>query len=142
MVSSTIVMLQAFFFSSIFAFARAIDDVSCSVFFAPSSLPNAAGLGLYAARDFALGESIGPLSIAIPWIDDGRNRSRLVNDFLWDSAGIGGFGEASSVNLFLPGAPALIQSHTGLENGTSGWHDTHLYLSKTTFFLMHSILFR
>ena len=44
------------------------DDDDCSLYLAPSSIPNV-GLGVYAARDFQLGEWIGSPSIAIPWIN-------------------------------------------------------------------------
>lgn len=40
----------------------------------------------------------------------------MLNDFLFDSAGIGAFGEASNVSLFLPGLPSLVQHHTYLDN--------------------------
>jgi hypothetical protein len=40
----------------------------------------------------------------------------LLQDFLQDAAGIGGFGEALNVSLFLPGLPSLVQSHSSLDN--------------------------
>ena len=139
---SLFVVLLLFFILVVVTDAKTDD---CNLYLAPSSIPNV-GLGVYAARDFELGEWIGDPSIAIPWInhpnnndddndnDDSKsNKNLLLKNFLWDSAGIGGFGEASggtyepsvsseghrtTVSLFLPGIPSLIQTHVALENGT------------------------
>jgi hypothetical protein len=43
----------------------------------------------------------------------------LCSVFARGSADIGGFGEAFSVDLFIPGIASLVNHHSALDNGTS-----------------------
>ncbi|CAJ1970481.1 unnamed protein product [Cylindrotheca closterium] len=114
--------------------ALAAEENLCRVVLAESSIPEA-GLGVYALQDYDLGDPIGPASIAIPWIDNvhifnnnnnnnttitesqhHHHQKSLLNYFLLDAAGIGGFGEAMNVSLFIPGLASLVQHHTYLDN--------------------------
>ena len=102
----------------------------CSLYLAKSTIPNA-GLGVFAAQDFRIGDVIGNPSIGIPVVDflleNDANESTtttttttlggVLNEYLWDASGIGGFGEALDVQLFLPGVASLINHHSALDNG-------------------------
>eukprot|EP00980_Cylindrotheca_fusiformis_P022172 scaffold9072_cov106-Cylindrotheca_fusiformis.AAC.5 len=62
---------------------------------------------------------MGYPSVAIPYIDaepSDADLNSLLNQFLHSADGIGGFGEATNVSLFLPGLPSLVQFHTSLDN--------------------------
>eukprot|EP00539_Tryblionella_compressa_P012070 CAMPEP_0178807154 /NCGR_PEP_ID=MMETSP0745-20121128/16764_1 /TAXON_ID=913974 /ORGANISM="Nitzschia punctata, Strain CCMP561" /LENGTH=1120 /DNA_ID=CAMNT_0020467107 /DNA_START=31 /DNA_END=3391 /DNA_ORIENTATION=- len=104
------------------------NSVSCrDVYLAPSTIPDA-GWGVFAARDFQVGERIGTPSVGIPFLDMSKEEQQRYNtakygalqEYLWEAANIGGFGEADDVKLFLPGIASLINHHPTLMNVVPG----------------------
>ena len=123
----------------------------CSLYLAKSTIPNA-GLGVFAAQDFLIGDVIGNPSIGIPVVDflleNDANESTtttttttlggVLNEYLWDASGIGGFGEALDVQLFLPGVASLINHHSALDNGK--FFVLNFFLQKLSLSLTHVMM--
>ena len=112
--------------------------LECGIWLAPSSLPGA-GLGVYAGRNFSLGEKVVEGDVAIPVVDLEINQYGNSYSFLWDeynwkgsSLGLDGEGVVN-VAVASPGLSSTANSFLPLvnvENGDIFCDSTLLHRSK------------
>ena len=101
------------------------DGVACSIYLAPSAIPNA-GLGTFTAADIAEGQPIGSPEIIHNVIDLSLHQSPAVadncgvSDYEWLGSDYQAQVEGRRVLTLFPGLGAAINSHPGLYNTIGG----------------------
>lgn len=93
----------------------------CSVYLAESSIPNA-GLGVFAGKDFAIGDRVGMPGLGIQVTDPDRiyEGEEIIEDYGWNPVAVGGITEADTLFTLLPGVGMLANYHPTLDNVVLG----------------------
>lgn len=113
--------------------AASLDDASCGLYIATSTIPGA-GLGMFAAREIPMGEQIGYGDLVIQVEDFAENMrlgqllykhqnqsnedaaSWLPKDYVWSGKTTNGAYEAQSIKSLVPGLGALGNGHAAWSN--------------------------
>jgi hypothetical protein len=113
---------------------------SCSLFIAPSTIPNA-GLGIFTARPLEKGDTIGNGDLIIPIYDADLYHQNLglnwmIDDYTWDGGATGTWRESErtdGVSAYGPGLDAAINCHAALINvgrKQAQWDEAGLHRSR------------
>lgn len=100
------------------------DDSACALFLAPSTI-SGAGLGIFAGKDYSVGEGVGEGDVVIPVRNIGQDLDfkfsnmyeHAFEDYVWDFAYLGlGLEDTEDVGVYWPGINAAVNCYPALIN--------------------------
>ena len=126
-------------FSSLFILTVRSESDECTLYLAPSTIPNA-GLGIFTSISRTAGDTIGEGDVMLPFVDmnfhnGDREYFNIWDDYLWDGATMGMHLESSDhdVDAYAPGLDCAINCHLALLNvdrGSPHFDDAGLHRSR------------
>ena len=126
-------------FTSLFILAARSESDECTLYLAPSTIPNA-GLGIFTSISRTAGDIIGEGDVMLPFVDmkfhnGDREYFNIWDDYLWDGLTMGMHLESSDhdVDAYAPGLDCAINCHLALLNvdrGSPRFDDAGLHRSR------------
>lgn len=112
-----------------------IDDDTCTLYLAPSSLPHNAGLGIYSAVARQPGDVLEAThDVCLPFVDLYWHHPAYFNghldDYLWNGRAMRTESRTGTVDAYCPGLNSLLNCHIGLINvlkSTPTYNDAGLH---------------